>query len=212
MTDPEIGQRKMKQYLQELAAALRRLPAEQVRDIVEELRSHIVDKTSGNLAPDSVDRVLIALLSPQDLAGMYLADDLQVRALASSSPVLVLRSLFRWASLSFAGFLVLLGSIVGYFLSASLICCALLKPIHPHTAGLWQIPDAADPYSYSIRLGFDSVPPGSKDVLGWWIVPLGLAVGFALFFLTARLGLRSIRRLRRASPLTAYRKKVEDLQ
>lgn len=212
MTDAEIGQRKIKQYLQELTAALRSLPPEQVRDIVEELRSHIVEKTSGDMAPDSVDGVLTALGSPQDLASMYLADDLQVRALASRSPVLVLRSLFRWASLSFAGFLVLLGSLVGYFLSASLICCALLKPIHPHTAGLWQIPDAGDPYSYSIRLGFGSVPGGSKDVLGWWIVPIGLAIGFALFFLTARLGLWSIRRLRRASPLTAYRKQVGDLQ
>ena len=56
MTDASIGQRKIKQYLQELAAALRSLPAEQVRDIVEELRSHIVEKMSGNLAPDSVDR------------------------------------------------------------------------------------------------------------------------------------------------------------
>jgi len=211
MTDAEIGQRKIKQYLQELAAALRSLPAEQVRDIVEELRSHIVEKTSGDMAPDSVGAVLTALGTPQDLASMYLADDLQVRALASHSPLLVLWSLFRWASLSFAGFLVLLGSIVGYFLSASLICCALLKPIHPHTAGLWQIPDATDPYSYSIRLGFDSVPAGSKDVLGWWIVPIGLAIGFALFFLTARFGLWSIRRLRRASPLAAYRKQARDL-
>jgi len=135
MTDAEIAQRKIKQYLQELAAALRSFPAEQVRDIVEELRSHIVEKTSADMSPNSVDVVLAALGSPQDLASMYLADDLQVRALASRSPVLVLRSLFRWASLSFAGFFVLLGSIVGYFLSASLIFCALLKPIHPHTAG-----------------------------------------------------------------------------
>jgi len=210
MADTEIAQRKIKKYLQDVAAALRGLPAEQVRDIVEELRSHIVEKTNEDMTLADVDSVLAGLGSPQDLASMYLADDLQTRALVSRSPVLVLRSLFRWASLSFASFFVLLGSVVGYFMAASFVGCALLKPIHPHTAGLWTIPDATEPYSYSLRLGFDSVPPGSTDVLGWWIVPIGLAVGFGLFFLTARFGLWSIRRFRRASPMAVYQKQVRD--
>ena len=50
---------------------------------------------------------------PRDLASLYLTDDLQVRALASRSPLLILRSLFRWASLSFAGFFVLVSSLLG---------------------------------------------------------------------------------------------------
>ena len=212
MAETDIVQRKIKKYLQDVAAALRGLPAEQVRDIVEELRSHIVEKTSGDVAPTAVDSVLAGLGSPQNLASMYLADDLQVRALASRSPVLVLRSLLRWASLSFAGFFVLLGSLVGYFLSVSFVACALLKPIHPHTGGLWRIPDPTEPYSYSVRLGFDSVPPGSTDVLGWSIVPIGLAVGFGLFLLTTRFGLWSIRRFRRAHPMAAYQKQAGDLQ
>jgi len=210
MAETEIAQRKIKKYLQDVAAALRGLPAAQVRDIVEELRSHIVEKTSEDITLTGVDSALAALGSPQDLASMYLADDLQVRALVSRSPFLILRSLARWASLSFAGFFVLLGSVVGYFMAASIVGCALLKPIHPHTAGLWRIPDASEPYSYSLRLGFDSVPPGSTDVLGWWIVPIGLAAGCGLFFLTAQFGLWSTRRLRRASPMATYRTQARD--
>jgi hypothetical protein len=201
MAEVNIAQKKIHKYLQDLGAALRILPVEQASDIVEELRSHIVEKAaaSGDMTPAGVDSVLADLGSPEDLASMYLTDDLQVRALASRSPLLILRSLFRWASLSFAGFFVLLSSLLGYFVAAALVACALLKPIHPLTAGLWMIPDEAD-YSISLRLGFGSVPPGSRDLLGWWIVPIGLALGLGLFFLTAQFGLWSIRRLRKASP------------
>jgi hypothetical protein len=206
MTEVNLAQKKIDKYLQDLGAALRTLPSEQARDIVEELRSHIVEKaaTSGDMTPATVDSVLADLGRPEDLATLYLTDDLQVRALASRSPLLILQSLFRWASLSVAGFFVLMGSLLGYFMAAALVGCALLKPIHPLTAGLWLIPDKADPNSVSLRLGFASVPPGSRDLLGWWIVPIGLVVGFGLFLLTARFGLWSIRRLRRASPIGAH--------
>lgn len=205
MAEVNITQKKIDKYLHDLDAALRTLPREHAHDIVEELRSHIVEKAtaSGDITPAGVDSVLADLGSAEDLASLYLADDLQVRALAIRSPLLILRSLFRWASLSFAGFVVLIGSLLGYFVAASLAACALLKPIHPLTAGLWMIPNEAD-YSISLRLGFGSVPPGSRELLGWWIVPIGLVAGIGLFFLAAHFGLWSIRRLRRANPMGAH--------
>lgn len=207
MTEVNVAQKKIEKYLQELRAVLRALTAEQVSDIVEELRSHIVEKAAaiGDLTPAAVDSVIADLGRPEDLASLYLTDDLQVRALASRSPLLILRSLFRWASLSFAGFFVLIGSLVGYFVAVSLVACGLLRPIHPLSAGLWMIPDGAD-YEISLRLGSGSVPPGSRDLLGWWIVPIGLMVGIGLFLLTSWFGLWSIRRLRRASPIDAHRR------
>jgi hypothetical protein len=207
MTEVNVGQRKIEKYLQELRAALRVLPAEQANDIVEELRSHIVEKATagGALAPAAVDSAIADLGRPEDLASLYLTDDLQVRALASRSPLLILRSLFRWASLSFAGFWVLMSSLLGYVVAAALVACGLLRPIHPLTAGLWMIPDGAD-YEISLRLGFGAVPPGSRDLLGWWIVPIGLMVGIGLFLLTTLFGLWSIRRLRRASPMGTHRR------
>jgi len=201
----EDAQKKMNKYLQALTAALRNLPREQSSDIVEELRSHIVEKAgaSGDMTPIAVDAVLADLGSPEDLANMYLTNDLQVRALASRSPLLILRSLFRWASISVAGFFVLMGSLIGYFIAASLVACALLKPLHPLTAGLWMIPNGND-FEISLRLGFGAAPPGGRELLGRWMVPIGLWVGLGLFFLTAHFGLWSIRRLRRVSPMAAH--------
>jgi hypothetical protein len=107
--------------------------------------------------------------------------------------VQILKSLFRWASLSVAGFCVLLGSLTGYFLGIVFMLCALLKPFHPHTAGLWFIPDGAGDSEISIGLGFGSIPAG-REVLGWWIVPLGLVVGSGPVILTTRFAIWCARR------------------
>jgi hypothetical protein len=130
-----------------------------------------------------------------------MTDNLLARAEASRSPVRILGSLFRWASLSVAGFFVLLGSIVGYFLGGAFILCAVLKPFQPATAGLWVLPDGADDITYSLRLGFSSVPVGGREVLGWWIVPLGLVVGGALVISTTLFALWCARQYRRSHVL-----------
>ena len=219
-TDVDLAREKIKKYLQDLTTALRSLPKAQSNDIVEELRSHIVEKSAagvdvnldmnGAMTPASVDAVLAGLGAPESLARLYVADDLQIRALRSRSPVLIIRTLFRWASLSFAGFSALAASIIGYSLSLSLIICGLLRPIHPQTAGLFRIPDGANDYSVSLRLGFTGVPLGSHDLLGSWIIPIGIMAGLSLFLLTSLFALWSIRRLRRATPPRPPKNKDED--
>ena len=61
--------------------------------------------------------------------------------------------------------------------------------------------DAAGESAISLRLGFGTPPPAAVDVLGFWIVPLGLIAGPMLIALTTRFALwcarqaRAIRRL-----------------
>jgi len=101
------AQQKIESYLGRLRAQLRGADDEEVREIVEELRSHIMDKAapSGEVSSAGVDASLAALGSPEDLARQYITDNLLARAEVSRSPVRILESLFRWASLSVAGFL-----------------------------------------------------------------------------------------------------------
>lgn len=204
MSESEIARQKVDKYLQSLEAALRKFPREQASDIVEEIRSHIVDKATvgGDMTLAAVEAALATLGSPEELASQYVTDDLIARARVSRSPLLILDGLFRWASLSVAGFFVLIASLVGHLVGAAFVACAFLKPIHPHTAGLWAIPhpDQGD-YELSLRLGFGTVPMGGRDLLGWWIVLLGLMVGFGLIFLTSRFGLWSIHRFRQTRPI-----------
>jgi hypothetical protein len=203
MTMPDDAQAKIETYLGRLRARLRGLRDEDVREIVEELRSHIEDKaaTGGELSAAAVDGALAGLGTPEQLASEYLADELLKRAQVSGSPWRVLGSLFRWGCLSVAGFFVLLGAVIGYLLGFSFILCGLLKPLHPHTAGLWLIPAGPDSFQLSLRLGFGSIPAGSRDLLGWWIVPIGLGVGGALVMLTTRCALWCARQYRRSRAL-----------
>ncbi|HEY4052530.1 MAG TPA: DUF1700 domain-containing protein [Terriglobales bacterium] len=187
-------------YLGELRAGLRGLGNEKVNEIIEELRSHILEKSTvnGELGARDVEATLERLGNPEDLAGEYMTDAALARAEVSRSPIHILASLFRWASLSVAGFFVLIGSLVGYFLGAALILCALLKPIHPQSAGLWSFHDSSGDLELSLRLGFGSAPGPGHDVLGWWIVPVGLVAGFGLVMLTTRFTVWCVRMYRKS--------------
>jgi len=196
---PGDAQQKIEAYLGRLRQLLRGMNSEDANEIVEELRSHIADKVaaSGQVTAAGVDAALVLLGAPEDLATQYTTDALLARAEVSRSPLRILESLFRWASLSVAGFLVLLTSIVGYFLGGALMLCAVLKTIHPQSGGLWAFPNGADT-ELSLRLGFGTPPPGGRDLLGWWIVPVGLIVGCGLVMLTTRLALWCFRQYRQS--------------
>jgi hypothetical protein len=184
-------------YLERLRSGLRGVDDGAVREIVEELRGHIREKA----ADEDVDAVLAALGSPDELAGRYLTDSLLARAAGSRSPVRLLGSLFRWASLSLAGFFVLLGSVAGYFTGGVCILVALCKPFHPKNAGLWTYRDAAGDLGISVRLGYGNAPGVGVDVLGWWIVPVGLVAGCGLVLLTTHCALWCVSTYRKSRAL-----------
>src|SRR5438045_3877490 len=143
-------------YLRTLRRHLRGLGAEEANEIIEELRSHITDKTAAGVTLDSI---LQSLGTPEALASRYVADLTLARAEVSRTPIGVLDGLFRWATLSGFGSFVLLASLIGYFIGATLMLVAILKPFHPHTAGLWTFREAAGASDISLRLGFGTPPP-----------------------------------------------------
>jgi hypothetical protein len=192
---------RVEDYLARLQKGLAGLNREDAAEIVGELRSHILEKAvlQGDAGPMAMENVLAALGSPEDLAAEYMANDLLKRAAGGRSPLLLLRGLLRWASLSAAGAFVLLGCMVGYFAGACFTLCAFLKPLHPHAAGLWRLADPPD--TYSLRLGFGPVPVGGTELLGWWTVPVGILVGGGLCFLTTQLALWCVRQFRKSHAL-----------
>jgi len=184
------AQQRVEAYLNRIRGRLRGLRAEERREILEELRSHLLEKAAtGGMTGAAVDAALESLGRPEELALEYVTDELLARAEVSRSPLRILDSLFRWASLSIVGFFVLLGAITGYFLGVVFLLVAALKPFHPETAGLWASRDASGDLALSVHLGFGYAPVGGREVLGWWIVPIGLLAGCLLVILTTRFGL-----------------------
>jgi hypothetical protein len=184
----------LERYLERLRARLRGLPDAEVAEIVEELRSHLRDATpSGGLADGEVAAVLERFGAPEELAALYVQDRLLARAGGSWWPWVLLSSLFRWATLSVAGFFAFLGLLTGYVLSASFLLAALHKPFAPDRVGLWRLDD-----SVSLRLGFGfGGPPPGEELLGFWMVPLGLLAGAMGVRLTTWAARRCVRALRR---------------
>ena len=203
MMPGDDAQQKIEAYLGRLRHILGDMNPVEAGEIVEELRSHVLDKAApaGEVTAAGVDAALAMLGTPEELATQYTTDALLMRAEISRSPIRILASLFRWASLSLAGFLVLIASIVGYFLGGAFMWCGVLRLIHPQTAGLWLLHHGGDTWEISVRLGFATVPPDARDVLGWWVVPLGLVVGCALIMLTTYSSLWCVRRYRQSLSL-----------
>ena len=197
------AQQRIEAYLGKLRGRLRGVRDDEVREIIEELRSHITDRAAadGEVTDAGVDAALAALGSPEELASQYMTDNLLARAEVSRSPLQILKSLFRLASLSVAGFFVLLGSVVGYFFGAVFILVAVARLFHPRTAGLWTLPESTGRLALSFRLGFGSAPVGGKDVLGWWIIPIGWLAGCGLVTLTTHVALWFVRQYRRSRVL-----------
>jgi len=198
----EEVQRTIEGYLEQLRRRLRPLSGEHRREIVEELRGHIEDKlAAGGSTASSVEATLAALGTPEELASQYVTYELMARAEVTRSPLHILESLFRWGTLSFVGFFVLIAVLTGYFVGAALFLSAVLKPFHPHSAGLWAFVDGAGSAVVSLRLGFGDPPAGGHELLGWWIVPIGLLTGWGLVTLTTRLAVWCTQQYRRAHEL-----------
>lgn len=192
------AQEKIEAYLSRLRVLLRGMSTAEIQDILGELRSHIVEKSNVNGELTAVETALQSLGDPEELASAYLTDAALAQAEVSRSPFRILASLYRWASLSVAGFFALIGSLLGYFLGTAFILCALLKPIHPQSAGLWMYSQHPGDVELSLRMGFGSAPPGGHEVLGMWIVPIGLVVGGGLNLMTTQFAVWCIRGYRKS--------------
>ncbi len=182
-------------YLGRLRKQLRGMSEAGAREIVEELRSHILDKAvaGGNVTPAGVASPLSTLGSPEELAGLYRTDELLARAQTARMPWTILRGVFHWATLSVRGFLVLIVSIVGYVFGVSFFLAALIKPFNPKV-GLWRLDNDA----YSLILGMTDHPLQGHELLGWYLIPIGCALGGGTILATTHFLLWTIRVFRQA--------------
>jgi HAAS len=201
MPETNAAQPLLEKYLRELQAGLRGLPPEEAREIADEIRSHILDSASesGQLSITLVQTTLDRLGPAHELASRYVMQSMAARAHSSGSHFLALKTIYRWARLSIAGFGAFFITLLGYGSAAVFAYAALAKPFAPHRIGLWRLPE---PNDLSLSLGaVDN--PAARELLGWWLIPIGLALATAFFFLTQRFVMWAIRRLRSSAVAAA---------
>ncbi len=187
---------KIDSYLKRVRTGLRGLPDPEVTEILNELRAHMVERlelASGSREV-AIESVLRSFGRPEQIAALYVAENLVSRAESSRTPWTILRSLFYWSTLSVIGFMVFMICVVGYGIGVCFFLAALMKPIHPQAVGLWY---RNDPGNFSLHVGGFLGPAGQEhELLGWWLVPVGCSLGGGTILLTTHFALWSLRRLR----------------
>jgi uncharacterized membrane protein len=171
----ELLQGQVDGYFAALREQLAGLPADDVEEIVRELRGHIVERAaegSSERNATPVEQILRQLGTPEEIGALYRADAMVAHARAGFSPALIISTTTRWATKTFLGFLAFLAGLVGYAFGAALIVCAVLKPFFPAYIGLWINP-------HGVLLGAEVPRPHGQELLDWWIIPYGLGLGIA---------------------------------
>jgi len=114
---------------------------------------------------------------------------------------MVLRSILRWATLSFVGLLVFVISGIGYCVGGILVVIGLLKAFLPHKAGLNIDYDPG--HSFSAGFGAGSGPHTGHDPIGLWLIPICLVLGGGILLVTFRFGSWSLRKFWRPRRVTS---------
>lgn len=197
---------RIDQYLSSLRKALSGVPAVEKEDMIQEMRSHIVERirAEGQATEDVVRRVLSAVGDPKELASQYRTESMLRYAARSKSPWVLLRSTLRWGTTGIAGFVAFAVTLTGYGCAAVCYLSALLKPVFPDRVGLWLSPErtltlgywngrlsGTEVYGISVRaplsfvLGTLSPTNGPvRELLGPWLFPVSLLAGLVFVMVT----------------------------
>jgi hypothetical protein len=187
MIIPATAQIIIDDYLDELAVYLRTLTPEEGSDVLDEIRSHILDAAMtprGLITETSVQAAITRLGPASTLADTYLNQSVAEPSLVTdtiSSSSRRPKSGARYVISDLSRITAFLGSASGYCLAVVFAICAICKPFNPQRVGLWKI----GPNDFSLHLGLlqsSGLPPG-QELLGWLIIPLGLILAAILILI-----------------------------
>jgi hypothetical protein len=188
-------------YLQTVRDHLQSLSPEDTSEIIRELRSHVLDRVKDDLSNATVGATLRRLGDPREIARINLRMRVAAGNVAHPTRLTVARKLLHLAAIGGKGFLIFILSLIGYTFAGCWLLTALAKPFAPDRVGLWSLPDPTG--DLSLSLGRHGAGVAGHDVLGWWIIPIGLVVGAICAFLTFRVDLRFVQALTRAQSTAA---------
>ena len=193
MTTKTSSESQIESYLAQVRTALRGIPEREIEDILRELRSHVIELKEEE--GGDVDAALGSLGDPVDLARTYRAENQLMRAECSGSPLAILQGLRHASRNRWGRSLLTVLYVFGYANVLTLWAAAIDKLFAPSRTGLWHTPGKIWPLNWVTD---GSAPAGAHEVLGWWLVPIALVVGWALRSLIDWIAQWWIRRYRRS--------------
>ena len=194
----EAAMAHLETYLAQVRRYLKGLSEAETREVLLELRAHVLDKVEGNLTPKTVEAALAALGTPREVGRANVTERVAAVMETNRGFFGVLAAVVRLAGLSVAGFVVFMVSLIGYSMAAGLLAVAVVKPFAPANTGMWVGPGT---YSLGI-MDHPGAHAGTHEIMGWWVIPFGLTAGLAVGYLTWLFGRFAVRAMRRSGRRT----------
>jgi len=189
VTLTETGEARVNGYLFVLERSLKTfLPADNVRDAVREIESHVRERVAASDGAPNERAALEAILGelgpPLRVAQAYSAERTIDEAVTTGRLVAIVRAVWHLATTTVFGFAAALGLFISYLLGVVFLLIGLLKPIFPDNVGFW-VDDGSHAIPWQLGAEFPG-HPGQHVVGGYWVVLLGVGAGLGILVLTHR--------------------------
>ena len=186
-TDP-AARHRWDSYFVEVDRFLARGGAE-TADLRGDLEAHVVDSMAASPDGSELERLNAALARlgrPADYLRPLLADELIERGTRTYSPTTIGRGLVHSVLAGSRRAAVGLAFGTGYLLLALFTAMAVLKPLWGEHVGVFRTANG------QISAGIVAPPEGATELLGWWTIPIALALAALLYVVLTR-ALRALR-------------------
>ena len=179
--DDELSARLWEQYVERIEAKLDPLRPAARQEIVQELKTHLLDSIRHDDADEESARVLNAtdkLGRPEEYLAPIVTDRMIEEGSNTYNPRWIMKGLGRTLTQGVKKTAQGLLFGIGYLFALVVFSLGLLKPFFPQHVGLFY-----DPVEETNRFafGFLGQTDGMTEVLGYWMIPLCLVLGILLY-------------------------------
>jgi hypothetical protein len=184
----------LEDYLQRLREVLGPLPEKERDEIVLEIKGHIQERIAQSSQcvedTEALKNALIRLGKPEEYGSEFVIDYLLSQGMERRHAGMIFRGLLRWGCNTLVGFFYSLFFFASYLISLSFVFVGIMKPIFPEQVGFFLKDGKAQ--NFGLVTGVTE-RQGMQEVLGYWIIPIGLVIGIVWFFATTWLLKKVIR-------------------
>jgi len=177
-------------YCDQVLHASRPLSEHDSQALLLEIKDHLYSNFEQQKGSNEVTRLQVAIEqmgNPDEFIRPLVTDLLFADAARTLNPRTAFSGLVLHLSRGLKAVIVSSLFGVGYLLSVAFLLVAVLKPFSPDTVGLFA--NAGGSFTLGI---LDAVPKGSTELLGYWVIPLSLALAILLYVVLTK-GLRVLR-------------------
>jgi uncharacterized membrane protein len=180
-------------YFNRIDKMIRSLDRTQKEETKLEIQDHLLESFQNEKEDKEAVKLLNAIEKmgePEEYLKPMVADKLLTKASNTMSPLIILKGLYYYLYGGIKRFIVSLSFIMGYILALCFLVIAILKFFIPNSTGLFLYPDG------DLKFGLDINAAAAKEILGYWIVPIGIGLSSLTYFILTRF-LRSLKSKKR---------------